>query len=118
MISFDRRASDRRGVASFTTISLGAVLADERRDARDRRCEPRRRADLGSIAQIARRIDAGQTRLEVIVDGNEGMRLVAMFACGCSATEPIGEGRATVQTETCAEHAAPTVTNERRRHLR
>jgi hypothetical protein len=115
MTTSDRRASDRRGHAPSFTISLGAVLADERRERRDRREQPRRRADHFSIAQVARCIDAGQTRLEVIVDGVDGMRLVAMFTCGCSATEPIGEGHATVRTESCAAHAEPAITIERRR---
>jgi hypothetical protein len=97
---------------------LGAVLADERRGRRDRRELPRRRSDANTIAQVARRIAAGQTRLEVIVDGSEGMRLVAMFACGCSATEPIGDGTPSVRAAYCAEHAEPPVTLERRRGQR
>jgi hypothetical protein len=116
MISFDRRASDRRGITPSTTISLGAVLAEERRERRDRREQPRRRAELGSIAQVARRINAGETRLEVIVDGTEGIRLVAMFKCGCSAAEPIGAGASTVRIEWCAEHTAPEIANDRRRN--
>jgi hypothetical protein len=115
MTTSDRRASDRRGHAPSSTISLGAVLADERRERSDRREQPRRRADQSSIAQVARGLDAGQTRLEVIVDGIDGMRLTAMFACGCSASEPIGEGNRTVCTEPCAAHAEPPVMIERRR---
>jgi hypothetical protein len=114
MTSSDRRASDRRGLAPSTTISLGAVLADERRGRRDRREQPRRRADLSSIAQVARRITAGQTRLEVIVDGTDGMRLEAMFACGCTASEPIGAGESLVRTTTCGEHLTPVVPIDRR----
>jgi hypothetical protein len=116
MISSDRRAADRRGNAPGTTISLGAVLASERRARPDRREQPRRRAELQSIAHVARRISAGQTRLEVIVDGTNGMRLVAMFACGCIAAEPIGAGDPSVRAEWCGAHAAPAVTIERRRN--
>jgi hypothetical protein len=114
MISSDRRAADRRGRTPVSSISLGAVLAVERRARPDRREQPRRQADLRNIAQLARRINAGQTRLEVIVDGTEGMRLVAMFACGCRATEPIGAGTASVRAEWCGAHAAPAVTIDRR----
>ena len=115
MISFDRRSSERRGVPPSTTISLGAALAEERRARRDRREQPRRVADLRTIAHYARRIGAGHTRLEVIVDGTEGLRLVAMFQCGCTAVEPVGAGSATVRAEPCTEHAVPAVTVDRRR---
>jgi hypothetical protein len=115
MISFDRRGSERRGIAPSITISLGAALADERRERRERREQPRRLSDLRTIADVARYIGAGQTRLEVIVDGNEGMRLVAMFQCGCVAVEPIGAGPASVRTEPCVEHGATEVTIDRRR---
>jgi hypothetical protein len=118
MHSSDRRTSERRGISSSPTISLGAALADERRDRRDRREHPRRRADMHTIAHYARRIGAGHTRLEVIVDGTEGLRLVAMFGCGCIAIEPVGTGPAAVKTETCAEHAEPAVTVDRRRGSR
>lgn len=118
MISFDRRSTERRGVSPSTTISLGAALADERRERRDRRENPRRRSDLRTIAHYARRIGAGHTRLEVIVDGTEGLRLVAMFQCGCTAVEPVGAGPASVRTEACAEHAEPVVAQERRRGSR
>jgi len=116
MISFDRRASERRGQIPSTTISLGAVLAVERRVRTNRRQQPRRQAELTNIAQLARRISAGQTRLEVIVDGTEGIRLVAMFACGCTAAEPIGAGTSSVRAEWCGAHAAPAVTIDRRRN--
>lgn len=115
MTSSDRRASDRRGSASSNAVGLGTVLAEERHDRRDRREEPRRRADLSSIAHVARGINAGKTRLEIIVDGNAGMRLVAVFACGCSASEPIGNGDSSVRTEPCAAHVAPSVAIDRRR---
>ena len=116
MISSDRRASERRGAPPSTTISLGAVLALERRARPDRREQPRRRSELVTIAQLARRVNSGQTRLEVIVDGTEGMRLVAMFACGCGVVEPIGAGTASVRAEWCGAHAAPALTIERRRN--
>lgn len=118
MHSSDRRISERRGISPSTTINLGAALADERRERRDRREHPRRRADLRTIAHYARRIGAGHTRLEVIVDGTEGLRLVAMFQCGCVAIEPVGNGPASVHTDTCAEHSDPVVTVERRRGSR
>ena len=118
MISFERRASERRGITPSTSASLGAVLADERRDRRDRRELPRRRNDLQTIAHYARRIGAGHTRLEVIVDGTDGLRLVAMFKCGCSAVEPVGAGAATVRTDSCAAHANPPVALDRRRGSR
>lgn len=89
-------------------------MADERRERRDRREQPRRRSDLRTIAHYARRIGAGQTRLEVIVDGTEGLRLVAMFGCGCVAVEPVGAGPASVRTEPCSEHVEPPVTLDRR----
>lgn len=76
---------------------------------------PRRRSDLRTIAHYARRIGAGHTRLEVIVDGTDGLRLVAMFKCGCTAVEPVGAGAATVRTDACAEHADPHVDVDRRR---
>jgi hypothetical protein len=114
----DRRASERRGIAPSTTISLGAVLAEERRERRDRREAPRRRADLRTIAHYARRIEAGHTRLEVIVDGTEGLRLVAMFGCGCVAVEPVGAGPVSVRAEPCTEHAEPPVTLDRRHSSR
>ncbi len=69
---------------------------------------------MRTIVDFARSINAGETRLEVIVDGSDGMRLVAMFACGCSATEPVGAGKPTVAIEACAEHTAPPITLERR----
>jgi len=73
---------------------------------------------MRTIAHYARRIGAGHTRLEVIVDGTDGLRLVAMFQCGCIAIEPVGTGPATVRTETCAEHTDPVVTVDRRRGSR
>ncbi|MGA2394363.1 MAG: hypothetical protein ABSH03_13575 [Candidatus Lustribacter sp.] len=118
MHSSDRRTSERRGISHSPAINLGAALADERRERRDRRDHPRRRADMRTIAHYARRIGAGHTRLEVIVDGTEGLRLVAMFQCGCVAIEPVGTGPATVRTETCAEHTDPVVTVDRRRGSR
>lgn len=115
MISSDRRATERRGILPSTTINLGAVLADERRARNDRREAPRRVADIRTIAHFARHIGAGHTRLEVIVDGTDGLRLVAMFQCGCVAQEPVGAGPGTVRTEPCTEHTEPPVTLDRRR---
>jgi hypothetical protein len=115
MITSDRRASERRGITPSTSISLGAALADERRARRDRREQPRRRTDLRTIAHYARRIEAEKTRLEVIVDGKDGLRLVAMFGCGCVAVEPVGAGPVTVRAEPCTEHAEPAVDVDRRR---
>ncbi len=86
----------------------------DRRASSDRRRTPRRRADLRSIAQFAAYSAAGETRLEVIVDGIEGLRLVAVFACGCSAIEPVGAGPS-VRIEACTTHAEPRVAHERRR---
>jgi hypothetical protein len=114
MISFDRRASDRRGITPSTSSSLAAVLSEERRARPDRREVPRRRTDLRSISHYARRIGAGHTRLEVIVDGTDGLRLVAMFKCGCSAVEAVGTGAAAVRVDACTEHADPDVTIDRR----
>jgi hypothetical protein len=114
MISSDRRATERRGILPSTTINLGAVLADERRARNDRREAPRRVADIRTIAHFARHIGAGHTRLEVIVDGTDGLRLVAMFQCGCVAQEPVGAGPGTVRTEPCTEHTEPPVTLDRR----
>jgi len=94
MISSDRRATERRGILPSTTINLGAVLADERRARSDRRETPRRVSDMRTIAHFARRIGAGHTRLEVIVDGTDGLRLVAIFQCGCVAIEPVAPDRA------------------------
>jgi hypothetical protein len=79
---------------------------------------PRRSADLRTIAHYARRIGAGHTRLEVIVDGTDGLRLVAMFKCSCVAIEPVGAGPATVRTEPCADHSDPSVVLDRRRGRR
>jgi hypothetical protein len=118
MISSDRRATERRGVATSTSIGLGAVLGDERRTRRDRRAAPRRLSDVSTIAHVAQRIGAGHTRLEVIVDGTDGLRLVAMFKCGCSAVEPVGAGSSSVRAELCAEHAEPAVRHDRRRNNR
>ena len=61
MHSSDRRSSERRGISSSPAISLGAALADERREPRDRREHPRRRADMRTIAHYARRIGAART---------------------------------------------------------
>ena len=101
-----------------SAVSLGAALTEERRARSERRSQPRRRSDLRTIAHVARRIAAGHTRLEVIVDGNEGLRLVAMFQCGCVAVEPVGAGPTVVRTEPCAEHAEHAVTVDRRRGSR
>jgi hypothetical protein len=98
-----------------TALNLGAALTAERRDRNDRRDQPRRRSDLRTIAHYARRIEAEKTRLEVIVDGTEGLRLVAMFQCGCVAFEPVGSGNAGVSAEPCAEHSAPIILTDRRR---
>jgi hypothetical protein len=118
MISSDRRATERRGILPSTTINLGAVLADERRARSDRRETPRRVSDMRTIAHFARRIGAGHTRLEVIVDGTDGLRLVAIFQCGCVAIEPVGAGPGSVRTKPCTEHAEPAVTLDRRRGSR
>ena len=115
MISSDRRATERRGIAPSTTINLGAALADERRERRERREQPRRGNDVRTIAHYARRIQAGQTQLEVIVDGTDGLRLVAMFQCGCVAVEPVGAGPVSVRAEPCTDHSDPLVTVDRRR---
>jgi len=106
---------NRRGSAASTPVALGAALTIDRRAAADRRRNPRRRSDIWSIAQFAQRIAAGETRLEVIVDGTDGLRLVAVFACGCSATEPVGAGKPSVRLEVCTAHAEPPVARERRR---
>jgi hypothetical protein len=115
MTTFDRRASERRGLVPSSAINLGAALAEERRDRSDRRAQPRRSSDLHTIAHYARRIQAEKTRLEVIVDGTDGLRLVAMFQCGCVAFEPVGAGCAAVTAEPCIDHAPPAVTIDRRR---
>jgi hypothetical protein len=114
MISFDRRASERRGYTPSTTISLGAALAEERRARRDRRELPRRASELRTIAHYENRIQARNSRLEVVVDGTEGMRLVAMFGCNCVAIEPVGAGAANVRINTCTEHRPPYVAIDRR----
>jgi hypothetical protein len=116
MISSDRRATERRGIAPSTSIGLGAVLADERRARRDRRDAPRRLSDVLTIAHYACRIGAGHTRLEVIVDGTDGLRLVAMFKCGCTAVEPVGAGSSIVRVEPCTDHTEPAVIPDRRRY--
>lgn len=118
MTTFDRRSTERRAAALAGAISLGAALPVERRARRDRREQPRRSADLRTIAHFARHIRAGQTRLEVIVDGNDGLRLVAMFQCGCVGSEPIGAGSTSLRVEPCPSHASPPVTLERRRGSR
>src|ERR1700677_1933678 len=115
MTTFDRRASERRGLVPSSAISLGGALTEERRDRSDRRAQPRRSSDLRTIAHYARRIQAERTRLEGIVDGTEGLRLVAMFQCGCVALAPVGAGPTGVTTEPCVDHAAPIVTIDRRR---
>lgn len=114
MISFDRRASDRRGYTPAATISLGAALADERRARRDRRELPRRASELRTIAHYSHRINARHSRLEVVVDGSESMRLVAMFACNCVAVEPVGTGATNVRITTCTDHRPPYVAFDRR----
>jgi hypothetical protein len=115
MLANDRRSTDRRGSSHSANVALGTALTVDRRAASDRRRTPRRRADLVSIAQVAQRIAAGETRLEVIVDGTEGLRLVAVFACGCSAIEPVGAGKPSVRLEPCSAHGEPPVKRERRR---
>jgi hypothetical protein len=114
MVPIDRRLTHRRGGASTSAVALGSALTDERRESRDRRQVPRRRADMTTIAHFARSIDAGESRLDVVVDGREGVRMVAMFACGCMAIEPIGAGRPSLRVEPCAHHAEPVVAYERR----
>jgi hypothetical protein len=118
MISSDRRARERRGIAPSATINLGAALADERRDRHERREQPRRGKDVRTITHYARRIQPGQTHLEVIVDGTDGLRLVAMFQCGCVAVEPVGAGPVSVRAEPCTGHSEPIVTVDRRRGSR
>jgi hypothetical protein len=115
MLANDRRSTHRRSSGASTASALGTALTIDRRGSNDRRRTPRRRADIWSIAQFAQRIAAGETRLEVIVDGTEGLRLVAVFACGCSATEPVGGGKPSVRIEACAAHTEPVVPHERRR---
>jgi hypothetical protein len=109
----DRRSSDRRG--SRSTVSLGAVLEEERRARRDRRDQPRRRSDLRTIAHYARYIGAPQTHCDVVVDASEGMRLMAQFPCDCVAIEPVGTGPAAVRAAPCRDHAEPAVKVDRRR---
>jgi|GEM_PF-3887288 hypothetical protein len=118
MTTFERRASERRGLVPSSAISLGGALEAERRDRSDRREQPRRHSDLRTIAHYARRIEAEKTRLEVIIDGTEGLRLVAMFECGCVAFEPVGAGPVGVSAEPCAEHAPEIVSTDRRRSNR
>lgn len=116
MAALDRRVDqDRRGLRAANAVALGAALSSERRERTDRRGRPRRRADARDIADYAYSIAAGETRLEVIVDGSEGLRLVAMFECGCVAVEPVGAGATRLTVETCAAHKAQPVANERRR---
>lgn len=118
MTPFDRRASDRRSTPAPSTAALGAFLAQERREPDDRRRTPRRRADMHTIAHFAHAIKAGETRLEVIVDGGaDGMRLVAMFQCGCVAIEPVGAGTRELRTEPCPAHSLPPIARERRRRI-
>jgi hypothetical protein len=105
----------RRTGSLSADVAVATALADERRRRSDRRQHPRRRADMRSIAHFARVIGAGETRLEVIVDGLEGLRLVALFGCGCLATEPIGDGKARVTIEPCPAHLVPALVIERRR---
>ena len=118
MTTSDRRASERRGLVPSTAINLGAALTEERRDRRDRREQPRRRTDLRTIAHYARRIEADKTRLEVIVDGTDDLRLVATFQCGCIAFEPVGAGPVGISSEPCAQHAPPIILTDRRRGSR
>jgi hypothetical protein len=115
MALYDRRGSERRTVAPSSTAGLGAFIAEERREKSDRRRHPRRRTDMRTIAHYAHAIEAGETRLEVIVDGADGMRLVAMFQCGCVAIEPIGAGATSLRTEPCSAHAPVPVSVDRRR---
>lgn len=118
MASERRIAPDRRGLAAATVIALGAALGSERRDRSDRRQRPRRRSDVRTIADFAHDIRAGETRLDVIVDGSEGLRLVGIFECGCIAVEPVGDGAARVKIEACTVHREPKVDVERRRGSR
>ncbi len=69
---------------------------------------------MRTIAHFASGIGAGDTRLEVIVDGDDGMRLVGMFQCGCVAIEPIGEGPRLLRLEPCVPHAEPKISRDRR----
>ena len=89
-------------------------MADERRARRDRRELPRRVPELRTIAHYAHRINAGHARLEVVVEVNEGMRLVAMFGCNCVAIEPVGTGHSSVRIEACRDHREPVVPFDRR----
>jgi hypothetical protein len=104
----------RRNAAFATNAVLGNAMTIDRRANPERRQMARRRTDIRTIAQYARTIGAGETRLEVIVDGAEGMRLVAMFDCGCSATEPVGNGKPVVRTDPCSTHREPRVPRDRR----
>ena len=115
MPAHDRRSEPRRGSSTASAVGLGSALATDRRASVDRRRVPRRRADLQSIAHFAQAVSAGETRLEVIVDGTDGLRLVALFACGCSAIEPVGAGMPSVRIEACPAHVEPVVARERRR---
>ena len=115
MVSIDRRLTHRRDAAFSTTVALGASLTKDRREREDRRRTPRRRSDMRTISHFADAIEAGRSGLEVIVDGSEGLRLVAMFACGCVAIEPVGEGVSSVEIEACKMHASPGIKNDRRR---
>jgi hypothetical protein len=64
--------------------------------------------------QYAAAVCSTETRLDVIVDGGDALRLVAMFSCGCIATEPIGTGTPAVCVDACREHAEPAITHDRR----
>jgi hypothetical protein len=115
MIAKDRRLSQRRANAYATSFSPSYALTMDRRSYTERRQTARRRTDMRTIAQYADIIGAGDSRLEVIVDGSEGLRLVAMFSCGCSAVEPIGTGKPSVRIEPCGPHFEPRPPRERRR---
>jgi hypothetical protein len=115
MIANDRRTSHRRGPAFSSSGALGNALTMDRRGTSDRRRQPRRRSDLQTIDQYARAIAAGETHRDVILDGAHGLRLVADFGCGCSASEPVGAGKPSVCIEACATHTEPRVARDRRR---
>jgi hypothetical protein len=115
MTSTDRRAAARRTAVTTATVSAASVIAAERRERRDRREQPRRRNELRSIAHVSQRIRSPHPRLDVNVSAVAGIRITAIFPCGCIASEPVGDGTATVNCAWCAVHAPPTFFTERRR---
>jgi len=115
MTANDRRTTHRRGATFSSNGALGNALTMDRRGTSDRRRQPRRRSDLQTIEQYARAIGAGEPRRDVILDGAQGLRVVADFGCGCTASEPVGAGKPSVCIEACAAHIEPRVARDRRR---